>query len=48
MNGLKTFKKSREEFKKAMDESFGKVEAYFARGRKIASNSSGRAGWRCS
>ena len=27
---VQSFKKGREEFKKAVDESFGKVEAYFA------------------
>ena len=27
---VQTFKKGREEFKKAVDESFGKVEAYFS------------------
>ena len=31
---VQTFKKGREEFKKAVDESFGKVEAYFAQAGK--------------
>ena len=31
---VQTFKKGREEFKKAMDEGFGKVEAYFAEAGK--------------
>jgi hypothetical protein len=28
---VQTFKKGREEFRKAVDEGFGKVEAYFAK-----------------
>ena len=31
---VQTFKKGREEFKKAVDEGFGKVEAYFAEAGK--------------
>jgi polyhydroxyalkanoate synthesis regulator phasin len=33
---LQSFKKGREEFKKTVDESFGKVEAYFAEAGKKA------------
>ena len=31
---IQTYKKGREEFKKAVDESYGKVEAYFAEAGK--------------
>jgi hypothetical protein len=33
---VQSFKKGREEFKKTVDESFGKVEAYFAEAGKKA------------